>query len=153
MERREHGEHRITGRTSLRGRVRAAIVCLGICGLFVALWFAAGHDFSLTPGGCGFEQRYNLPCPTCGWTRSVYAFARGNLWKSFYLQPAAGFVCTVFVLVGVLSLISAVFGVYFEFFERLRREIRFRWWIVALVVIVVAGWLVTLARALAVNGT
>jgi len=48
-----------------------------------------------------------------------------------------------------LALFTAVFGVYFRFVKRFFAEVKIRHIIVALLVIIAAGWAVTLARALA----
>ncbi len=112
----------------------------------------AGHyNIALAPYGCGFKQKYDLPCPTCGMTTSVYKFARGEIFGyngSFYVQPAVALLCTVLVVLALLTFIIAVFGVYFGFIDRLLKEVKIRHIILALVIIVAAGWAVTLARAL-----
>jgi hypothetical protein len=55
------------------------------------------------------------------------------------------------VLAAVLAFIIAVFGVYFRFIERFFTEVKLRYMILALIIIIVAGWAVTLARTLAAN--
>lgn len=82
-------------------------------------------------------------------TRSVLAFARGDVWTAFYEQPAAAFLCSVLAAVAVFALPVAVFGVYFKVFDRVFHEVKIRYLIVGGLVILLAGWAVTLARALA----
>src|SRR5687768_14107082 len=36
---------------------------------------------------CQFEERTGLPCPTCGMTTSFALVVRGQVWRSFYVQP------------------------------------------------------------------
>ena len=100
-------------------------------------------------GYCGFKQRHGLPCPTCGMTTATLAFAQGRIFEAFYIQPACGFLCCVMILTAILAFIIAVFGVYFCFIERFFKEVKVRYIILALIIIVAAGWAVTLARALA----
>jgi hypothetical protein len=102
-------------------------------------------------GRCGFKQQTGLPCPTCGMTTATLAFAQGKVAEAFYIQPACGLICFVMVLTAVLAFIIAVFGVYFRFIERFFIEVKLRYMILALIIIIVAGWAVTLARALAAN--
>jgi len=59
--------------------------------------------------------------------------------------------CCVLVVVAFLALFTVVFGVYFRFIKRFFAEVKIRHLIVALLVIIAAGWAVTLARALAAN--
>ena len=117
-------------------------------GLFVLV----GHyKIPLWPFPCGFKQKYNLPCPTCGVTTSVEAFAQGKILESFYVQPAAALLCCVLAVLAFLAFFVAVFGVYFDFLNRFFSKVKIKYIIIALIIIVAAGWAVTLARALAAN--
>lgn len=95
------------------------------------------------------KQRTGLPCPTCGMTTAVLAFARGRVLSAFYTQPAAAFLCSVLVAAAFLALLTSVFGVYCTALDRLFAEIKIRHLVAGLLVILAAGWAVTLARALA----
>lgn len=138
-------------RASRVQRLAAAIVCLVII-LFFGVFALAGHykvDMGRWLGYCGFRQRTGLPCPTCGMTTATLAFARGRIFEAYYIQPAGGFLCSVLVVVAILAFIIAVFGVYFRFVERFFSEVKVRYLILALIIIIAAGWAVTLARAVA----
>ena len=119
---------------------------------FFGLFAVAGHyKITLWPFPCGFKQRYNLPCPTCGVTTSVVAFAQGKILESFYIQPAAALLCCVLAVSAFLAFFIAVSGIYFGFLNRFFTEVKIKYIILALIIIVAAGWAVTLARALAAN--
>lgn len=138
-------------RASSGQRMVAAIVCLGII-TFFGVFALVGHfniDMGRWLGYCGFKQRTGLPCPTCGMTTATLAFAQGRIFEAFNIQPACGLLCSVMVIVAILTFIIAVFGVYFRFIERFFTEVKLRYMILALIIIIVAGWAVTLARALA----
>ncbi len=79
------------------------------------------------------------------------AFAQGKIFESFYIQPAAALLCCVLIVVAFLAFLIAVFGVYFSFINRFFAEVKVRYIILALIIIVAAGWAVTLSRALAAN--
>jgi len=138
-------------RASSGRRMVAAIVCLGII-CFFAAFAVAGHykvDMGRWLGYCGFRQRTGLPCPTCGMTTATLAFAQGRILEAFYIQPACGLLCSLLVIVAILAFIIAVFGIYFRFIERFFKEVKLRYMILALIIIIAAGWAVTLARAVA----
>jgi hypothetical protein len=140
-------------RASSSQRLVAAIICLGII-LFFGVFALAGHykiEMGRWLGYCGFKQRTGWPCPTCGMTTATLAFAQGRIFEAFYIQPACGFLCCVMVFAAILAFIIAVFGVYFRFIERFFKEVKLRYMVLAVVIIIVAGWAVTLARALAAN--
>ena len=144
---------KIFTRPSPRQRVRAGIVLLVLAVLFGLFGLMASGtidpDRWLDP--CGFKQRHNLPCPTCGMTHSILAFARGSVFESFYLQPAAALGCCVMIIAAFLALLTAVFGIYFRFLDSLFSEMKIKYVILTVIVIIAAGWAVTLARAVAAN--
>ncbi len=131
----------------------AAIVCLAVVGFF-GFFALAGHyniNMGRLLGYCGFQQRHGLPCPTCGMTTATLAFAQGKILEAFFIQPACALLFCVLVVIAFLAFVIAVFGVYFRFLERFFGEVKVRYIILALIVIIAAGWAVTLARAMAVS--
>jgi hypothetical protein len=141
-------------RASFQQRVIAAFICLSVAAFF-AVFAVAGHynvNMGRVLGYCGFKQRTGLPCPTCGMTTATLAFAQGRILEAFYIQPACGLLCSLAVIAAILALIVAVFGVYFPFIERFFEQVRLRYLILALLIVLAAGWAVTLARALAARG-
>ena len=140
-------------RASSGRRMVAAIVCFGII-VFFAVFALVGHykiNMGRWLGYCGFKQRTGLPCPTCGMTTATLAFAQGRIFEAFNIQPACGLLCSLMVIAAILAFIIAVFGIYFRFIERFFAEVKLRYMILALIIIIVAGWAVTLARAVAAN--
>ncbi|OHB67722.1 MAG: hypothetical protein A2Y77_13840 [Planctomycetes bacterium RBG_13_62_9] len=138
-------------RATARQRKIAAVIAAGTLALFASLYLAQrrGFDVGTLFGQCGMMQRTGLPCPTCWMTRSVLAFARGDLIAAYSMQPAAAFLCTLLVIGAFFAFLTSVFGVYFSALDRLVAEIRIRHIALGLLVILAAGWAVTLARALA----
>ena len=138
-------------RASFRRRLGAGAFFLVLAASFGLFALAGHYKIALWPFPCGFRQRYNLPCPTCGVTTSVLAFAQGKIIESFYIQPAAALLCCVLALSAFLAFFVAVSGVYFGFLNRFFTEVKIKYIVLALIVIVAASWAVTLARALAAN--
>jgi hypothetical protein len=136
-------------RVSARGRMTAALFAAGVAALFGGLWLLQriGFDFGLLFGPCGMKQRTGLPCPTCGMTTCVLAFARGEVLTAFYTQPAGALVCSLLAVAAFFAFLTAVLGVYFHFFDRLWAELKVRYVVAGLLAILTAGWAVTLARA------
>jgi len=136
-------------RPTARERRIAAVISAGIVSFFGGLWLlqGIGFDFGLLFGPCGLRMRTGWTCPTCGMTTAVLAFARGDVLTAFYVQPAAAFLCSVLVIIAFFAFLISVFGVYFGFLDRLLAEIKLWHVAVGVIVIVAAGWAVTLARA------
>ena len=106
-----------------------------------------GFDFGLLFWPCGFRVRTGYPCITCGMTRSVLAFSRGDLVEAFRLQPAAGFIGLLIVAVGAMGLVVGISGRIPGFVRRFCTEFRLRRCLLLLALILLAGWVVTLAQA------
>ena len=141
---------KIVRRASSHQRITAGVVCAAISACCMYVWLAA-HDkigIGLWPVYCGFKQRYNLPCPTCGMTTAAFAFARGEILQAFYIQLAAALFCCLLVVSAILAFVTSVFGLSFRFVERFFAEVRLRYIILVVLIIIAAGWAVTLARAL-----
>jgi hypothetical protein len=138
-------------RATPKQRVVAAVVCISVVAFFIVFFIAGRYkvDMGFFLGRCGVKQNFGLPCPTCGMTTATLAFARGKILQAFYIQPAAGFLCSVLVFAAILSFFISVFGIYFRFVHRFFTEVRLRYIILALLVIILSGWAVTLTRALA----
>ena len=153
QESQQLNRRKILCRASSRQRLLAGLVLLVVVISFGLFWLAASGkiDIGLLINPCGFKQRYGLPCPTCGMTTSALTFVQGKIFESFYIQPTAALLCCIMVVVAFLAFLIAVFGVYFVFLRRFFSEVKIKHIILALIVIIAAGWAVTLARALAAN--
>ena len=146
-------KRKILCRASSRQRLLAGLVLSVVVISFGLLWLAASGkiNIGILIDPCGFKQKYGLSCPTCGMTTSALAFVQGKILESFYIQPAAALLCCILVIVAFLAFLIAVFGVYFGFLNRFFTEVKTKHIILALLVIIAAGWAVTLARALRID--
>ena len=151
QERQQVSGTKVVRRASARERAIATLIAAAVVALFGGLWLLqrVGFDFGLLFGPCGMKQRTGLPCPTCGMTTCVLAFARGEVLTAFYVQPAGGFLCALLVVVAFFAFLTGIFRVYFGFFDRLLAELKVKYMVAGLLVILAAGWAVTLARAVA----
>ena len=138
-------------RASSRQRVIAAIFCLSVTVYFAAFAIAGHYQVNMGRhlGYCGFKQRTNLPCPSCGMTTATLAFAQGRIWEAFNIQPAAALLYCVAVVAAAVALFIAASGLYPGVVRQFFEEVKIRYIIVALVIILASGWAVTVARALA----
>lgn len=136
---------------SSKHRAIAAAIFITLSAFF-GFFAVAAHfhvDMGSHLGRCGFKQMYGLPCPTCGYTTATLAFSQGKIIEAFNIQPACALFCSLFVLIGIISFIIAVFGINFSFVSRFFTEVKLRHIIFSLIVIIASGWAVTLARTVA----
>lgn len=136
---------------SLAQRITAGAVFLAISGLFYFLHLgAAGKiDMAKVLGICEFKRTYGLPCVSCWMTTSAMAFVRGDILEAFYIQPAGAIICCGLVCLAVFSLLIGFFGVNFRFLHRPVSRRFIRYFVIFILIILAAGWAVTIARAIA----
>lgn len=146
-------KHKFFIRATRQQRFLAGIIFLAIAAGFGLFALAVNDkiDLSWWLRPCGFKQRFGLPCPTCGMTTALFAFVQSRIIEAFYIQPAGALLYCILVVIAFLALFTAVFGIYFEFIRRFFAEVKLRYIILALIVIIAAGWAVTLAQALAAS--
>jgi len=140
--------HQISGRSRL---LAGLIFLVGIGSAGVLHWAAVNNKINMDRliGPCGFKQRYGLPCPSCGMTTAIIAFAKGDVPSAFYIQPAAAVFCSAVVLAVMFAFVMAVLGTDFGLIGYLGEQLKVKNIIFAAIVIVCSAWAVTMARALA----
>ena len=85
-------------------------------------------------------------------TTAAITFVQGKILQSFYIQPASALLCVLLVISAVLSFLTACFGIYFSFIDYIFYKENIKYIVLALLIIIAAGWIVTLARALTTKG-
>lgn len=132
-------------------RLTAAAIFVAAIGIWWLLWLVGRDvfDIGLVFAPCGLKQRYGITCPTCGMTTSAIAFAKGDILRSFYIQPAGGLLYVIASILVFLALFVAVFGVNFRFLKKLMSKVKIRYIIVTGLIVIAIGWATTLIRELA----
>ena len=141
-------------KASIKERRTALIVCVIIVCFFSIVFILESvlhFDIGSLFDPCGFKQQYHLPCITCGFTTSLRAFARGDIIESFKIQPAAALLNCIMVIYAATCLFVVITGKIPDFAVRIR-QLRRMHLIIALVVILLMAWAVTLTRALVERG-
>ena len=119
----------------------AIIVFLVLAGLGII-------NTSVMLGLCGFKVKYDLPCPACGMTTSAIAFFKGQILKAFYIQPAGALFCVIVTIICIISFFIAFSGKNLIYLDRFFTEIKTRYIIMSIIIIILAAWAVTLSRAI-----
>ena len=135
---------------SWKGRLLSLIIFVMIAGCFIVLWASGRGLIDLSPyiGICGFKQRFQLPCPGCGWTHAAEAFVGGRITEAFYTQPAAAVFCCIALCMCFFSLHIGLFGIDSMFLKRLLNGRLVGFVVLFSAIIILCGWAVTLARAI-----
>lgn len=80
-----------------------ATAALTVSGAFLAAWMPTSlWGF----GRCAFLTATGFPCPFCGGTRSLHAFAHGHLGEALYWNPYVTFL----TVIGLIWATAVIFG-------------------------------------------
>ena len=147
-------ESRVFSRATASLRLKCGLIVLVLASLWTILFLGARGTVNIEHwfNPCGFKQNYDLPCPTCGMTTSALYFAQGRILMSFYIQPAGGFICSILAIMLFFAFFTAVFGIYFRFLGSLLAEIKIKYVFLIFIIVILGGWAVTFARAVAEKG-
>ncbi len=122
----------------------SAIIFVGV-GLLEASQYDIGRFFM----PCGFKVSHGLPCPTCGYTTALRAFATGHVVAAFKIQPAACMMCVALLTSGAIGFYVAVTGHYPHWLRKGLAQCRLKYVFLAFFLVVFLGWTVLLAQAYA----
>lgn len=81
-------------------------------------------------------------------TTALIAFGRGDIFRAFYIQPAAAAFCGLAVVLSVLLLVMAVFGTDLGLLNHLG-ALKTKYILMAVLVIIASAWAVTITRTVA----
>ena len=137
---------RATSAQRKTGMVICLLVLLGLIGVAVleAVHFDIGRLF--TP--CGFKVKHGLPCPTCGYTTALRAFASGHVFHAFTIQPAASLIYLALVCGALIGGYVAISGHYPHWLRQGMAGVTPKLVALVLLAVVLVGWGVLLVRAL-----
>lgn len=99
--------------------------------------------FDLGYGGCLFKHVTNIPCPSCGSTRSVLGFFEGNLYDAVYYNPFG------LIIVAILTVVPLWIAIDFfrkeysfhRYYVKAEDLMKKRWVAIPLIALVVANWI------------
>ena len=113
----------------------------------VAVLEAMQYDIGQVFLPCGFKVNHGLPCPTCGYTTSLRAFATGHVVSAFVSQPAACLIYLSLVVSAIVGGYVAVSGHMPNWLRRGLRDCRPKHVFLGLVLVILSGWGAKLAQA------
>ncbi len=141
-----HHTSKASSRTDLTGRYIGLLVS-------IPCWVVLGIAWSLTPNAAGYGTHKALglppcswiatdgiPCPTCGMTTSVAAWARGNAVLGLKAHPFGLAIFAIVVAGALAGTAQMLTG------RKLVDQIRFSWWwLIVIAVGILSGWGIKLA--------
>jgi hypothetical protein len=92
---------------------------------------------------CLIKQVTNIPCPSCGSTRSVISLTKGNFVEAFDLNPI-GYIVALIMLISPIWIISDVIfrnNSLFKLYQIIESHLKKTKYAIPLVLLVIINWI------------
>lgn len=99
---------------------------------------------------CIIKNVTGYPCPSCGTTRAVQEFLKGNLMNSFLMNPFGIIVATLMAIIPMWILLDLIFKkeTFYSNYKKIEAIIRIRWVAIILIVLVILNWIWNIKKGL-----
>lgn len=117
-----------------------SVLCLLGWVWLVSSYFFQRHDIGVSV--CLSKQVTDVPCPSCGTTRSVLSFFKGDFLKSVYWNPL-GLVTSIIMIVSPLWLVYDLISrkrTFYKAYLLFEKKIKNPYIYVPLAILVVFNW-------------
>jgi hypothetical protein len=90
------------------------------------------------------------PCPSCGTTRAVQEFLKGNLMNSFFMNPFGIIVAILMAIIPLWILFDLILKkeTFYSNYKKIETIIRIRWVAIILIVLVILNWIWNIKKGL-----
>jgi len=99
---------------------------------------------------CLFKHATNIPCPSCGSTRSVLSLLEGNWIASVLINPF-GLLIATFLLAAPIWILTDLFrrkNSFFDFYLKTEKYIQKPWVAIPLIALVALNWIWNISKGL-----
>lgn len=118
--------------------------------IWLILTYHRTFSLALEPGVCLFKRVTGVPCPSCGSTRSVLSFLKGDFAGAILLNPF-GVIILIILLVFPVWIIYDVLSrksTLHHFYNRSELFLRRKWIAIPAILLVVLNWVWNIAKNL-----
>jgi len=118
--------------------------------IWLILTYHRTFSLALEPGVCLFKRVTGVPCPSCGSTRSVLSFLRGDFAGAILLNPF-GVIILIILLVFPVWIIYDVLSrksTLYHFYNRSELFLRRKWIAIPAILLVILNWVWNIAKNL-----
>lgn len=99
---------------------------------------------------CIIKNVTGYPCPSCGTTRAVQEFLKGNLMNSFFMNPFGIIVAILMAIIPLWILFDLILKkeTFYSNYKKIETIIRIRWVAIILIVLVILNWIWNIKKGL-----
>jgi hypothetical protein len=95
------------------------------------------------PEVCLFKYLTNIPCPSCGSSRSVMAILHGNIYEAFFLNPS-GFLIFGFLLITPFWITGDLLlkrSSILHFYQNIEILLQRKWIAIPAILLILTNWI------------
>lgn len=99
---------------------------------------------------CLIKHATNIPCPSCGSTRSIISLTKGNFVEAFDLNPI-GYIVALIMLISPVWIISDVIlknNSLFKCYQIIERHLKKPKYVIPLILLVIINWVWNITKGL-----
>lgn len=134
---------------SSRNKLYAILITACLAGY---IWIYFGLQTINKSGfeGCFIKQLTNIPCPSCGSTRSILLLMKGYFFEALITNPLGYFIATIMTLspIWIIIDIATKNKSLFEFYKKIEETLRKRKYSIPLILIIILNWIWNITKGL-----
>jgi len=99
---------------------------------------------------CLIKHATNLPCPSCGSTRSIISITKGNFIEALDLNPIGYVVALIMLIAPVWIIVDLILrnNALFLFFQKIETFIKKPKYAIPLILLVIINWIWNITKGL-----
>jgi hypothetical protein len=99
---------------------------------------------------CPIKIITNIPCPSCGSTRAVLLFIKGDILSSILLNPIGLILISIMVFCPLWILYDVITRKesYYKFYKKTEQILRLKWIAIPAIILVLLNWIWNIYKGL-----
>jgi hypothetical protein len=132
-----------------RNKLYAVIFIACIIG-YIWLYFWLFNHNNKTFDVCFIKRITNIPCPSCGSTRSIISLANGNLTEAFLINPIGYIVAIIMIVAPIWIALDLIVQrkTLFEFFLKIESTLKRPKYAFPLILLLISNWIWNITKEL-----
>ena len=134
-----------------RGRLYSILLIACLAG-YIWLYFSTTKNFTENKSVevCLIKHITNVPCPSCGSTRSIISLIKGDFIGALNLNPL-GYIIAIIMVVAPIWILTDLFlrsNTLFDFYQKTETFLRKRKYAIPLILLVIINWIWNIIKGL-----
>jgi hypothetical protein len=134
-----------------RNKLYSIMIIACIAG-YIWLYFGLSHEYSVGKPieVCLVKHFTNIPCPSCGSTRSILSLTKGNFIEAFSINPL-GFLIAIIMFLSplwIIADIAAKKNTLFNFYKKTETYLKRPQFAIPLILLVIINWIWNITKGL-----